>query len=143
VKAFTRKLSNDQVTIERSSLVAPSITFLAEDNCWRLDESYVYQHGDHTITVRQGFKFDLASVPRVFWWLIAPFELSITAPLLHDFLYQHRGEPPDDAIQPPRTYTRGQADVLFRDIMEQEGVVTWRRVTAYRCVQLFGWIAWP
>ena len=44
---------------------------------------------------------DLSSVPRAFWGLIAPFEVSIEAPLEHDFLYQHRGDPPAGTIDLP------------------------------------------
>lgn len=39
------------------------------------------------------FRFDLASLPREAWPLIAPFELSIAAPLLRDYLYRSGGAP--------------------------------------------------
>jgi hypothetical protein len=142
MKAFALELQNEQVTIAGSSLPAPKITYDVTVKRWLLDEPYAYQDDGYTITVPQGFEFDLASVPRVFWWLIAPFELSISAPLIHDFLYQHRGQPPAGTVNPSRTYTRHQADLVFRDLMEQEGVPVWRRVAAYRSVQLFGWIVW-
>ena len=49
--------------------------------------------GDNLISA-EGFRFDLASIPRVFWFLVSPFELSIAAPLLHDFLYAAKATRP-------------------------------------------------
>jgi hypothetical protein len=138
----TRRLHEDHVTVARSMLPAPVLTYVGPGNRWRLEQSYAYQDGPTTIEVPAGFMFDLASIPRIFWGLIAPFELSVAAPLLHDFLYQHRGDPPPGTLTPPRTYTRSEADTLFRTVMEQEGVPGWRRVLGYLAVRLFGFLAW-
>jgi hypothetical protein len=54
---------------------------------FRIEKPYVFG----MIQIPAGFVFDLASVPRVLWWLIAPFELSIVAPLIHDWLYRVEG----------------------------------------------------
>ena len=135
-------LKQTRVLIAASELAAPVVTYLVTENCWLLEETYKHQDGDHLVTIPQGFKFDLASIPRFFWWLIAPFELSIAAPLLHDFLYRYRGDPPQGSITPHRIYTRKQADVLFKRIMKQEGVWQWRRQLAYIAVRWFGKKAW-
>ena len=81
-------------------------------------------------------------MPRALWWLIAPFELSIAAPLLHDFLYFHGGQPPAGVVVPPRTYTRSDADRVFREVMKAEGVPLWRRALGYVAVRLFGGDSW-
>jgi Protein of unknown function (DUF1353) len=141
MKDEATQLDNQPVEIPSSTLPPPVLTYLGNDR-WRLEADYMYQDGDHKITVPAGFEFDLSSVPRAFWSLIAPFELSITAPLLHDFLYHYGGDPPAGAIEPPRKYTRREADDLFRRVMEQEGVPAWRRLSAYAAVRLFGGSAW-
>jgi hypothetical protein len=92
--------------------------------------------------VPAGFRFDLSTVPRALWWLIAPFELSVAAPLLHDFLYLHRGKPPAGSVKPPRTYTRAEADRIFFEIMRAEGVSPWRRMLGYLAVRVFGRRDW-
>jgi Protein of unknown function (DUF1353) len=138
---FVTELRADPVAIERSPLLAPILTYLSDRRRWRLEEPYAYKDGSTTITVPDGFLFDLSSVPRAFWWLIAPFELSIVAPLLHDYLYGHGGVPPE-GVHPPRAYTRREADVLFRNVMEREGVSAWRRVLGYAAVRAFGGAAW-
>lgn len=141
MKAFVRQLHHQPIRIEASRLPAPVVSYVSGRN-WRLEQAYAYQDGDHTITVPAQFEFDLSSVPRWFWWLIAPFELSVAAPLLHDFLYRYSGSPPDGTVEPSRAYSRPQADDLFRTIMEQEGVSAWRRTLGYWAVRAFGFLAW-
>ncbi len=136
------ELANAQVAIAGSRLRAPRITYDVQKKVWRLEEDYSCPHRGSTITVPQGFEFDLASVPRVFWPLISPFDLSIAGPLIHDFLYRHGGKPPAGSIVPLREYTRRETDAVFRDIMREEGVAGWRRVAAYWAVRIFGRKAW-
>ena len=137
-----RTLSRGAVTVEQSALAPPVLSYDTERDLWRLEETYSFEDGGHTITVPEGFEFDLSSVPRLFWRFIAPFELSIVAPLVHDFLYRHRGELPDGAVTPARPYTRKQADRLFKRLMKREGVPGWRWRVAYGAVRLFGQSAW-
>ena len=141
MKDHTRHYQDDHVAIAASVLAAPVVTYIGPGNRWRLERAYTFSDGPNTITVPADFEFDLASIPRIFWWLIAPFELSVAAPLLHDFLYQHRGDPPG-AIVPPRVYSRAEADELFRTVMDLEGVPGWRRTLAYVAVRAFGWLGW-
>jgi hypothetical protein len=142
MKAQTREYDKASIDITTSALPAPVVTHVGPGNVWRLEEEYSYQDGGSVITVPQGFRFDLASIPRAFWWLVSPFELSIAAPLLHDFLYHHKGEPPAGSVVPPRAYSRLEADRLFRRVMEVEGVARWRRAPAYAAVRAFGWLGW-
>ena len=66
----------------------------------------------------------------------------MTAALLHDFLYREAGDPGPGSVRPPRVYSRREADVLFREVMEKEGVANWRRVLGYAAVRVFGHWAW-
>lgn len=88
-----------------------------------------------TVAVERGFAFDLASVPRVVWPLIAPFELSIWAPLIHDKLYRERGR-----VRP--VFTRKQSDRAFRYLMLEEGIAKAKARTAYLAVRAGGWVPW-
>ena len=141
MKEEARQLSEEPVEVAASTLPPPLLSYVGGDN-WRLEADYTYQDGDRTIVVPAGFVFDLSSVPRALWWLIAPFELSIVAPLLHDYIYEHGGDLPPGSVTPPHVYTRKEADDLFRRVMEQEGVPAWRRALAYSAVRLFGGKAW-
>jgi hypothetical protein len=137
-------LEQRAVVVEESRLPPPVLTYLTDRRLWRLERHYDYRdvEGARDIRVPVGFLFDLSSVPRPLWWLIAPFDLSIVAPLIHDFLYRYGGSPPGNAVTPPHAYSRAEADRLFRTIMEQEGVARWRRVAAYAAVRAFGGGGW-
>lgn len=137
-----RNLSATPVRITGSELPAPVITYLDDKQLWQLEEPYAVEHDGHRITIPAGFEFDLASVPRPLWWLLAPFELSIAAPLLHDFLYRYAGKPPEGSVTPPKVYSRKAADRLFLDIMRREGVAGWRRSLAFLASRVFGVISW-
>ncbi len=139
---WIKALRKEAVAIPRSGLSAPVLSYLTEEERWRLEAAYRYQAGAFRIEIPQGFVFDLASVPRVFWWVISPFELSVVAPLIHDFLYRHQGNPPLGAIEPPRAYSREETDWLFKAIMREEGVAAWRCRLAFWATRLFGGATW-
>jgi hypothetical protein len=126
---------------ERAPDVA--ITYDVSLRTWRLLADYSIDYQDCTLTAKKGFSFDLASVPRPLWWLIAPNELSILAPLFHDLLYGFGGRLPDESyVRPYRTFTRRETDDLFLYLMEVEGVARWRRLAAYSAVRAAGALSW-
>ena len=92
--------------------------------------------GGNRFDIPAGYRFDLASVPKGLWWLIAPFELSTLAPLIHDYIYEHKGRFRGKHL------TRREADRVFLRIMKHEGVGRTRRTLAYWAVRAFGWIYW-
>jgi hypothetical protein len=141
MRRFAFQLAHQAVRIEASTLPPPIISYVG-GRIWRLEQQYGYTDGPHRISVASPFGFDLSSIPRVFWMLIAPVELSFAAPLVHDFMYRYAGVPPEGSISPPRAYTRRQSDDLFGRIMEQEGVAGWRRGLAYFVVRIFASSAW-
>ena len=141
MEKLARALEHDPVDIAESRLPPPIFSHLGGDR-WRLEGDYAYRDAETTITIPKGFEFDLSSVPRPLWWLIAPFDLSVAAPLLHDFLYLHGGRPPAGSVVPPRIYNRAEVDAMFRGIMRKEGVSSWRRVLGYLAVRAFGRSAW-
>lgn len=132
-----------EIHIPGSGLQPPAITYLVRERLWRLERAYAYETADWCLHVERGFLFDLASIPRAAWKLCAPFELSISAPLIHDALYRYGGRPHEHAyIHPWRGFTRAEADRLFLDMMGAEGVGWLRRYPAYAAVRAFGASAW-
>ena len=124
-----------------SELRRPRLDYDVRRRVWYVCEPYAYEDGPYTLTIPEGFTLDLASIPRPLWWLLSSFELGLVGPLLHDFLYGCAGKP-GEACVPEREYTRKEADDLFREVMEREGVPAWRRQVAYRAVRWFGLGAW-
>jgi hypothetical protein len=78
------------------------------------------------ITVPFGFVTDFASVPRLLWSLFPPIGRYGYAAVFHE---QHG-------------MTRKEADLVFRDTMDELGVPAWKKLTLYSAVRLFGGAAW-
>lgn len=95
-----------------------------------------------TITVKAGFQFDRASIPRIFWILVSKDDLSNVAPLFHDLLYRFEGVLHPDWVKPYTTFSRLEADNLFFHLMAQSGVTSWRLHVAYQAVCHFSAFAW-
>ena len=109
-----------------------AVSYNVAEGYWILLEDFFYTDSNYHVRVPAGFKFDLASIPRFFWRLIAPFELSIAAPLVHDYLYRNSG------YVPTGNFSRSDADWIFLQIMREEKVPAWRRWSAYFAVRIFG-----
>lgn len=105
---------------------------LLEDFKWHVG-SY---NSDEVIIVPKGFKTDFASIPAPVKAFINPVGKIKPAALVHDYLYHLRGKYLN------KTYTRGNADKIFLEIMEAVQVKWLQRRAAYRGVRLGGWIYW-
>jgi len=122
-------------------------------------EDFIYEwkkRGKHQrIIIPAGFEFDLASVPRIFWTPtgISPDRLRWTAPLIHDFLYEHKGNLPQGSYQiwdddlngfvnSKDIWTRKNSDKMFCRLMREDGIGKFKRRMAYRAVRIGGWYAW-
>ncbi|WP_180981035.1 DUF1353 domain-containing protein [Pseudovibrio exalbescens] len=93
------------------------------------------KRGTRYVRVPMGFTTDLASVPRLFRWLISPGGLHAKAAVVHDYLYE-RGVifGPDGEEKP----SRRQADDIFLEAMEVLQVPYVRRHVMYAAVRVFG-----
>ena len=83
------------------------------------------------VRVPEGFRTDLASVPRLLWPIFAVAGRWSAAAILHDYLYSLPG------------CSRFLADALFREAMHSLDVPLWRRAIMYYAVRLFGWWQLP
>jgi len=108
---------------------------------WRLeaDASYRADAGEIS-TVRSGFVFDFASVPRLFWFLYPPAGTEGNpygiAALFHDWLCAHRKIG-------GRVILFSEANSVFKEIMLYLGCRPTLAWTMYLAVQgPFGWWLW-
>ncbi len=88
---------------------------------WILLDKFVYESDllKRNVVVKNGFSTDLASFPLK--------DLARESAVIHDWLYQ------------THEIGRKLADQVFREAMEVEGIIGWRRAVIYRAVRLFGW----
>ena len=57
---------------------------------WKLIEDWEHRLPDQTrIVIPKGFQFDGASIPRIFWGILAPTGLLLIPGLVHDFAYRY------------------------------------------------------
>lgn len=111
---------------------------------WVLFEKCSYRTADHTITAPANYETDLASIPRVFWTILAPEELSLAAPLFHDLIYRCGGSLPEEGLNPfdGKIFERKEADDLFLELMKKAKIPRWKRTAAYLAVRGFAAFAW-
>lgn len=83
-----------------------------------------------TLIVPEGFKTDLASVPRGLWNLIPKSGKQDRPAVIHDFLYVHNG------------VSRSQADAILNEAMAVCGVGRVSRWIIYSGVRVGGWQTW-
>jgi hypothetical protein len=90
---------------------------------WEMREPMTYRLVDSDdaefVTVPPEFKTDFASVPRPFWFWIAPWGRHGRAAIVHDFLYQNGSitdlrKPTADRLRRP---PKSEADRIFRAAM--------------------------
>ena len=103
----------------------------------------------HKIVVDEGFVTDLASVPRMCWMFIAPWDIARAA-IIHDLLYkrirQYRAANEDvhdvNVEEVQRTYKAAKKaadDVFLMGMKDAEPpVAKWKIHSAYNAVKLFG-----
>lgn len=97
--------------------------------CFIITAPFRYISTKGIITVPIGFLTDGASIPRVFWSILAPYGEYFAAAIIHDFLYSL-----DDNTQ----FTRKEADLILKEGMYNLGVSWIKRGLIYRAVQVFG-----
>ncbi len=82
------------------------------------------------VVAPKGFVTDFASIPRVFWAVLAPDDDYLMAAVIHDWLYWH---------QP---VSRETADRVMRLAMQELRVVEWQVAAIHRALRWFGESAW-
>lgn len=136
------KIFTTPTRVASTGLVIPAIEAETGGRRWRVRQDWVCDAGICRLTVPAGWETDLASVPPLMRHYINSFAFGIAGPLLHDFLYEHGGDPPDGTCRPWRHFTRPEVDAMFLQLMRAERVPRSRRHFAYRVVRLLGWTHW-
>lgn len=146
VKAAASAAAHDSVAHLRRmvELPDPAVTYKGPE--WVvLDDCRCAALDGFTVTVKRGFKTDLASIPRLLWGFIASFELSLLAPIVHDLIYGSAGTvalPHGEVMPADKRFDRKEADDLFLELMTRSKIAYWKRNVAYLAVRAFGGASW-
>ena len=109
---------------------------------WELLEDWSYVLADGTVvTIKAGFIFDGASVPRIFWWFLSPVDILLIPALMHDYGYEYGYLPSDKGL-----YGRGKPrsfwDKLFLEESKRVNGVIGADYIAWAAVRVGGWYPW-
>lgn len=92
---------------------------------FELTKPIVIHSRGHRIEVPIGFLTDFASVPRFFWRIFPPWDTHRLSAVVHDYLCVSSEVP------------RKEADLIFLDLMQRQGVSWWKRTVMYRAVRTY------
>jgi len=143
---------NDKISAEfhppRKWVLERALSYTNKDlDVDSLKEIGVQVTKDGKITCKKGFVTDLASVPRICWMFIAPWDIARAA-IIHDLLYkrirQYRAKLDTDNLQYDQISAyktaKKEADKVFLAAMKDAdpSVPKWKIYSAYYSVVLFG-----
>lgn len=105
----------------------PKVSPLSHGDWFLEEDTTIYPCEGFPLVIKRGYRFDFASVPRIFWAFISPTDDGIReAALLHDVLYE------------TQLFSRGVCDNLFLQGMKERRFPFFRRVLAFFSVRIFG-----
>ncbi len=113
---------------------------------WEVAEDYYYTlRGGIEIVIPRGFVMDLASIPRIFWWIpgLSPAGILQIPGLIHDYAYKFNHLLlKDEEYLYCAEYGKAHWDNMFREIgLDVNGVILIDWI-AWAAVRLGGWKAW-
>ncbi len=91
---------------------------------WELVQDFTETTKYGTFTVPKGYVTDLASVPRLFWFVLPPFGRYSQAAVIHDYIYN----------------TCDDKHEVFYDLMLKYKTAKWKAKVMYVAVVVWGWI---
>lgn len=95
------------------------------------------------VTVKEGFRSDLDSIPRIPILYSQLKGYARLAAIAHDWLYRTGAileSLEEGGYAVLRTISRREADKVFNELMKAENISTLRRWFIYQGVRAFGWI---
>jgi len=110
----------------------PEVSPVPHQKQYILLNDYTIKWGKEKIIVPEYFLFDGASIPSIGWKIFfTPFNYYVLMPALaHDWVYvSHQ-------------LSRKDADIMFRDLLIRNGVITAKANSMKKILQLFGGKAW-
>lgn len=115
-------------------MIIPNPTIRQVEGCDELYELTPFDYeailsDNKKLTIKSGYIYDGASIPRILWSLIgSPFQFSYA--IVHDALYQSE------------LLTRSESDSIFIEILKLKGVGFLKRNSMYIGLRLGGWVTW-
>lgn len=104
--------------------------WLMQSRKWLVAEDWHYAINGEAFVIPKGFKFDGASIPRIFWFLLNPIGLLLIPGLIHDYAYKFSKLKFKTGEDGP-FMTRTECDMTFREV-----------AIAVNGFKFINWVAW-
>lgn len=103
-------------------------------------QEFMIETSQGKLTIPKNFRCDSASVPRIFWPIISPFDPGVREPAFaHDVLYRL----PNARYIDGERITRKMADrVFYEELLESNLVPNWKARLMWMAVRLGGASSW-
>ena len=111
-----------------------------------------------SITIPEGFVYDGASIPKIFWSIIglAPDGIHRAAAIVHDWIYTFKGNLPPGSVKRKiilndgdvkylntiDVWTQKDCDKFFKKMLLQTPLPRWKVKLMFTAVRMFGWTKW-
>lgn len=123
-----------------TELISKKIGEMDGRTVWELVANLGWSNGIKAVVVPQGFQCDFCSVPRLPLAYLLVGAIGEVAGTCHDYLYREGAELTDERVT--RQPTREEADLIFYNILGEEGVSWWKRKAMYYAVRGFAGKNW-
>lgn len=114
--------------------------WLTNSRKWLVAEDWPFQINGESYVIPKGFKFDGASIPRAFWFLLNPIGLLLIPGLIHDYAYANEGLLFQSRVEGP-TMTQSECDMTFREAAIAVNGFKFINYCAWFTLYCFGFLA--
>ncbi len=123
------------------------VAFVTSTRHWRLAENWHYTLDNGvTIIIPKGFRFDGASIPRLFWMILSPVGLLLIPGLIHDYGYRYgllwRLDDDGCLVEYQRGAGKKYWDLLFKEVGDRVNNVLMVNILATTALFLGGQCSW-
>ena len=123
------------------------VVFVTKIRRWKLAENWKFKlNNGITIVIPEGFEFDGASIPKIFWALLSPTGLLLLPGLIHDYGYRYdqiwKVEKDGSFVAYEKNAGKEYWDNLFQEVGDQVNAVFLINLIAKLAVLVGGRRTW-
>jgi hypothetical protein len=142
VKAFIDpekmpKLTPVPIPTKNRSFFMKILVWVFEVRKWELSQNWFFKLDDGTeIVLPEDFKFDGASIPRLFWAILSPTGLLLIPGLIHDYGYKYNQLWMKDNEDNITEYMQGEGKSYWDRLFLEVG----KQVNGFALINLIAWL---
>lgn len=124
-------------TKKQKTLLHKIVVFIFEVRKWGVVENWHFKFDGNEIVIPKDFRFDGASIPRIFWAILNPIGLLLVPGLIHDYAYKYdqlwKIDENGGVVELDKGAGKEHWDKLFKEIGKD--------VNGFFVINVFAWLA--